>query len=85
MAWRIGSTIVIVVFVLVVTWMALTGPLVEVGDAFKDLQTSGQFNTDDKIDGYISGWLTLFPVAIFGLILWGMWYVYRKELTRSGL
>lgn len=85
MVWRIGSTIVIVVFVLLVTWMTLASPLVEVGQSFQDVHTSGQFDTDTKIDNYIGGWFTLFPVSIFGLIVWGFWYVYRKELTRSGL
>jgi len=85
MVWRIGATIMIVVFVLLVTWVSLASPLVEVGQSFQDVDTSGQFDSDSKIDGYIGGWFALFPLTIFGIIAWGFWYVYRQELTRGGL
>lgn len=85
MSWRTGATVLIVCFALVLTWMVLAGPLVEVGEAFKSFETSGQFSSDSKIDGLISGWFNMFLIAIFGIMGWAVWRVYRREVTRSGL
>jgi hypothetical protein len=85
MSWRAGVTALIVIFALVVVWITLAGPLVEVGEAFKAIDTSGQFNAGSKIDSWIKTWFNMILVAIFGIMAWAVWWVYRREKTRTGL
>jgi len=85
MSWRVGATALIVIFSMILVWMFLAGPLVELGEAFKDVETSGQFNTDSRIDEYIQSWFNMILVGIFGIMGWATWWVYRREKTRTSL
>jgi len=81
MSWRTVATFMIVVFAAVAAWITLADPLVQVGNAFKDIPTSGQFNYDNRVDGLISSWFNMFLILIFGIGAWGVWWVIRRELS----
>jgi len=85
MAWRTMATGITVIFVLVVTLAVLADPFVQIANAFQDLQTSGQFNTNTKIDDLVSSWFSMFLIAIFGIMAWVGWRYLRKELVKQGL
>lgn len=85
MSWRTAATLLIVIFALILVWTTMADPLIQVGNEFKDLETSGQFNTDQKIDSNINAVFNMILVAIFGLLGWGTWRVLRNELTRGRL
>lgn len=75
----------IVVFVMLLVWATLADPLMQIGRAFIDLETSGQFNTDQKIEANINAWYNMLLVGVFGVMGWAFWRVLRRELTRGQL
>jgi len=85
MSWRAGVTALIVIFSMILVWMFLAGPLVQIGDAFKTIETTGQFNTNTRIDNMIKSWFNMILIGIFGIMAWATWWVFRREKTRSGL
>lgn len=84
-SWRVAATVIIVVFTATIAWTTLSDPLVQTGNAFQSISTSGQLATDTKISGMINGFFNMFLVLIFGLFAWGAWRVLRRELTRGRL
>jgi len=85
MSWRAGVTALIVIFAMILVWMFLAGPLIEVGESFKEFETTGQFNTETRIDNMIASWFNMILVGIFGIMVWAVWWVYRREKTRASL
>lgn len=84
MSWRTVAAVMIVIFTFIIVWVVMADPLVSIADAFIELDTSGQFNTDSKIDAMVRGWFNMILVGVFGIMAWGIWRVIRKELTRGG-
>lgn len=85
MSWRTAATLMIVVFVMLIVLSVMADPLVQIANAFQDLETSGQFNTDSKIDANVNAWFNMVLVGIFGIFGWATWRVLRRELTRGQL
>lgn len=85
MSWRTAATALIVVFVMLLVWATLADPLVQIGNAFQGVETSGQFNTEQKIDTNIQAWFNMLLLAVFGVMGWAFWRVVRRELTRGQL
>lgn len=85
MATRTILTVIIVIFAATAVWVGLADPLVQLGDAFKGIETSGQFGKNSLIDTMISSWFNMILVLIFGIMAWGVIRVMRKELTRGRL
>lgn len=85
MSWRTAATLMIVVFVMLIVLSVMADPLVQIADAFQGIETSGQFNTDSKIDANVNAWFNMILVAVFGVMGWGTWRVLRRELTRGQL
>lgn len=85
MAWRTAATVIIVVFALIIIWMTMADPLVQVANAFQDIETSGNLGTNSKIDSMVRGWFNMILVAVFGFLGWGVWRVLRRELTQGRL
>lgn len=86
MSWRTAATLLIIVFVLLLLQATLAGPAVQISD---DLNATGDydndhFNGNDRITGYVSDWFNMGLVAVFGMMLWGVARVIRRELTRGG-
>lgn len=84
MGWRTIAAVFIAVFAFLVVGATMADPLVQIANAFQDIQTSGQLSTDSKIDRLVASWFNQILVAIFGILLWGVWRVIRRELTRGG-
>lgn len=86
MAWRTVATVVIVVFVAVLTWTVLADPLVETGEDFKGLdpKDGDQIDPSTRIDEMIGGFFDMFLILVFGVMGWGLWRIFRKEITRGG-
>lgn len=85
MAVRTILTVIIVVFAATIVWVGLADPLVQIGAAFKGVETSGQFGKNALIDGMIGSWFDAILVLVFGIMLWGTVRVVRRELTRGRL
>lgn len=85
MSWRTAAAVIIAVFALIVVWTVFADPLIEIGNAFQEFDTSGQFNYDSTIDGLIGSWFDMIIFGVFGLLAWGAWRVVRRELTRGGI
>jgi hypothetical protein len=85
MAIRTGTTVIIVIFAATVVWVGLADPLVQIGAAFKGIDTSGQFGKTALIDGMISSWFNAILILVFGIMAWGVIRVVRRELTRGNL
>jgi len=84
MSWRTVAAVFIAVFAFLVVLGTMADPLVQIADAFIGLETSGQFNTDSKINTLVSAVFNSILIGIFGLLAWGIWRVIRRELTRGG-
>lgn len=84
MGWRTVAAVMIVVFSMLVVWATMADPLVQISNAFIDIETSGQLNTDSKINGLVATFFDTILVAVFGILAWGLWRVIRRELTRGG-
>lgn len=85
MSWRTAAAAIIAVFALIAVWAIVADPLIQIGDAFKEIETSGQFNHDQRVDGLIGTFFDMFLVAIFGILGWGTYRVLRRERTRGGI
>lgn len=85
MASRTILTVIIVVFGATIVWVGMADPLIQIGAAFKDIETSGQFGKNALIDGMIGSWFDAILILVFGIMLWGTVRVVRKELTRGRL
>jgi TRAP-type C4-dicarboxylate transport system permease small subunit len=84
MSWRTIAAVLIVVFSMLAIWGTLADPLVQISNAFIDLETSGQFNTDAKISRLTQSVFNMILIGVFGVMAWGIWRVVRRELTRGG-
>jgi len=84
MSWRTIAAVLIVVFSMLAIWATMADPLVQIANAFIDLETSGQFNTDSKINRMVQSFFNMILVGVFGVMAWGIWRVVRRELTRGG-
>lgn len=85
MATRTVLTVMIVIFTATIVWVGLADPLVQLGIALKDIETSGQFGKTALIDGMIASWFNAILILVFGIMLWGIIRVMRRELTRGRL
>lgn len=85
MAWKTAVTVLIVVFSATLLWATISDPLVQVSNDLKDVETSGQYDVDSKIDSYTTGYFNMFPILIFGIMAWGIWRIWRRETTRGRL
>ena len=85
MATRTGFTVLIVIFGATIVWVGLADPLVQLGAAFKAIDTSGQFGKTALIDGMIASWFDMLLLLVFGIMAWGIVRVVRRELTRGNL
>lgn len=87
MSWRIVSTVLIIVFAIVIVQGVLADPLIETGE---QLNATGDYD-NEHFDGNSiitdmpTHWFNMGLVAIFGIMSWGAWRVVRRELTRGGL
>lgn len=84
MAWRTVAAVMVVVFSMLVVWSTMADPLVQIANSFIEIETSGQLNTDSKINRMVAAVFNMILVAVFGIMAWGVWRVIRRELTRGG-
>lgn len=91
MSWRTAAAVLIVVFAIAVVQAALAGPFTSVqtslnqtGD-YGDLEGAGpDYDGNDIITSLIGDWFNMGLVAMFGAMVWGVWRVVRREITRGG-
>lgn len=90
MSWRTIATVLIVVFAVAIVQAALAAPLNSVlGDLndtgdYSDLDGVDDYNGNSIIGGLWSSWMNMGLVAMFGMMVWGVARVVRRELTRGG-
>lgn len=84
MGWRTVAAVMIVVFSILAVWATMADPLVQISNAFIEIETSGQLNTDSKINTLVGSVFNMILVGVFGILAWGFWRVIRRELTRGG-
>lgn len=85
MGWKAVSVVLIVVFMIVVVQSALAGPAVEVTES---LNATGDYSNDHfdgnaLITGFDDAWFDMGLIAIFGIMMWGTWFVLKRELTEG--
>lgn len=86
MSWKATATVLIVVFTLVLIQSTLVGPATQITS---DLNETGDyenehFDGNTLITSWVGDWLNMGLVAIFGIMLWALARVVRRELTRGG-
>lgn len=91
MSWRVLATVMVVIFALAVAQAALASPLHEVTSKLND---TGDYSNLEGVDGYdgnavignmFGHWMNMGLMGMFGIMLWGVARVVRRELTRGGL
>ncbi len=86
MGWKTIATVLIVVFTLVLVQSTLVGPATQITN---DLNETGDYNNEHfngnkLITSYVGDWLNMGLIGIFGIMMWGVAHVVRRELTRGG-
>jgi len=87
MSWRTVAVVFILVFAIAITQATLADPLLSVSE---DLNETGDYD-NEHFDGNSlitempGHWFNMGLVAMFGLMAWGAWRVFREELTRGRL
>lgn len=84
MGWRTVAAVMIAVFAFLAVWVTMADPLVQISNTFIDIETSGQLNTDSKITSLVDSLFNMILAGVFGILMWGIWRVIRRELTRGG-
>jgi hypothetical protein len=87
MSWKTVATVLITVFAIALVQATAIGPLFKLTDELSD---DGDYNNEyysvrDRIDGFVSSWINMGLVGIFGMMAYGAARVVRKELTRGQL
>lgn len=90
MSWQTVSAVLMVVFSLVLVQAVLAEPFIQITN---DLNDSGDYSSLEGVDGYngntvigglMEDWFNMGLIGIFGMMLWGVGWVVRRELTRGG-
>lgn len=86
MALRAVITVLSVIFVLVLI-AATLGPVLP--EITSSLMATGDYNTgrlagEDIVSGLVETWFQSLLIGMFGIILWAVAYVLRRELTQGG-
>lgn len=86
MAWKTIAAALTVILAIVLLQQAAVGPLTAIVDG---VQESGDYNNeyfqgDQLMDDMLSAWLTSGLVGIFGIMIWAVYRLVRREVTRQG-
>lgn len=86
MSWKATATVLIVVFTIVLIQSTMAGPANQITE---DLNATGDYNNEhfngnELITSYVGDWLNMGLIGMFGIMLWGLARVVRRELTRGG-
>lgn len=91
MSWKTATVVLIVVFAIALAQSALAGPMVQVTDSlnetgdYSNLDGVDGYNGNDVITGLVDDWLNMGLIGMFGIMIWGIARVVRRELTRGRL
>lgn len=86
MAWKTIAAALTVILAIVLIQQAAVGPLTQIVDG---VQESGDYNNEhfqgeQLMDDMVQGWLTGGLVGIFGIMVWALYRLLRREVTRQG-
>lgn len=86
MAWKTVAAALTVILAIILLQQAAVGPLTAIVDG---VQESGDydtehFNGDQLMDDMIGAWLLSGLVGIFGIMVWALYRLLRREVTRKG-
>ncbi|MGB9966113.1 hypothetical protein [Halobacterium hubeiense] len=86
MALRAVITVLSVVFVLVLLAATIGPVLPQITGA---LMATGDYNTswlagESLVNSLVESWFQMILVGVFGIMLWAVAYVLRRELTQGG-
>ena len=86
MSWRTAAAVLIAIFAIVLVQSALAGPFMTFSTALNSTgdYSGGQIDANSFITGIPGAWFNMGLVAMFGLMLWAVARVVRRELTRGG-
>lgn len=86
MGWKAVATVIIVVFVIVITQMVMAGPIVEISNSLNETgnYSNEHFDGNQTISDMPSVWFNMGLIGIFGIMAWGVWRIIRREITRRG-
>lgn len=87
MSWRAAAAVLITVFAIVLVQAVLAGPLITFQE---DLSATGDYSNEhfdgnSIMEGLPSVWFHMGLIGMFGIMLWAIARVVRRELTRGQL
>jgi flagellar biosynthesis protein FlhB len=84
MGWKQAAGLLTIIFIIVVVQSAVAGPLVELQNAFLEVDFANEhWDASALITGMVSSWFNMGLVAIFLLMGATLARAVRKELTRQ--
>lgn len=86
MAWKTVAAALTVILAIILLQQAAVGPLTAIVDGVQD---SGDYNNEhfqgeQLMDDMVTGWLLSGLVGIFGIMVWALYRLLRREVTRQG-
>ena len=87
MSWRLVSTVMIAIFAVLLLMTMTAQPIHTATDAIVDIDDGegGQYDTAQQAESSIRGYFNTMLILVFGFIAWGVWYLFRRELTTGRL
>jgi len=83
--WKTIATVVIVTFTLILIQMVLAPPMEDVETQLNETgdYSNEHFDGNEVITSLLGTWYNMGLVAIAGIMMWGVWFLIRRERTRG--
>lgn len=84
MSWRVIAAVMIALFAILTVSATTADPLRQVTDSIEQIDGADQ-SVEDQADMGERAYGNLILILVFGLIVWAVWRVLRRELTEGRL